>query len=384
MHEPAIWNSALRGGAQRARRGHRLKAWVWLVLGTAVGVMSACGGAVRERAATGSGGSGADTTAGQSQGAVENNGGAGATSGRASAGAAMSVAGEGGGADGGANAHCGAASEPCCASGRNVGCDLGLGCDPADLHCKGPCDGGDPTACVDIVAGKDGDFGTPLKSSWFLTGCVQQTDHSHCINHTMCPNQGALAFEDKGLVILQTFPVGGVAGQNYKLTFTFNAVADPKEYQDGTRDQPNIVPGDLPRDSAIYDSFYRGGSPVPSTYAVWKMTVFDENGKEARHYYMNSFPLGQGYESNRTFLLSYTKSIVVIGGGKVSYLLQDSNCNVADNCGPGPQESAQCAPRNMPNEPADVMLPAQYLDPTTQMLVPTQDLSALNPTATQP
>ena len=359
----------------------RIAIWVWLVIGAGVGVMSGCG---RTVGPADTAVEGADANAGQTGGGVAISGGPEASTGDQSAGGEMSTAGGGGGGSG----PCGGPDEPCCTSGQSLGCEAGLECN-LDEHCKvpDPCDGSDRKACVDLVAGEKGDFGTPLESSWFIVGCLGRLDKV-CLNSSLCPNGNAASFEDRGDVILQTFPVGGVPGQHYKVTFTFNAIAAAKVYQDGTRDQGNALPVDF--QSVISDTFYRDGSPVVSNAEPWKLTVFDENGAEARHFYMNSFPptsLNPNFfgESDRTYLLSYTKSIVVIGGGKVSYLIADSNCQVNDNCGPGQVQNNDCrAPRNIPNEPADTMLPAQYMHPTTKMLVPTADLSAMNDTAAQP
>ncbi len=236
-------------------------------------------------------------------------------------------------------------------------------------------------ACLDSVASQKSDFGMAWQSSWFLASCENKLGHD-CVTVPTCPNQAASAFEDKGAVTVETFPIGGVKGQHYKVTFTFNGLASPKEYTDGKRDLGDAVP--VNADSAIWESgFYRDGSPVPSNYDSWKLSVLDEAGKELRHYYMNSCPTGQGYEAHRTFLLSYTKSIVVVGGGKVTHRVQDPNCHSIDNCGPGGYDDVCRAPRSLPNEP-DVPVPAMYQDPADGKLKPTTELSQLNPTLSQP
>ena len=235
-------------------------------------------------------------------------------------------------------------------------------------------------ACLASVASQKSDFGMAWQSSWFLTGC-EKKQGIDCVTVPTCPHQGTTAFEDRGAVTEETFPIGGVKGQHYKVTFTFNGLASAKEYTDGTRDQGDAVPANP--ESATWDSFYRDGSPVPSNYDSWKLSVLDEAGKELRHYYMNSSPVGRGYESHRTFLLSYTKSIVVVGGGKVTHRIQDSNCHSIDNCGPGNVDDVCFAPRSLPNEP-DVPVPAMYQDPADHQLKPTTELSELNPTLSQP
>ena len=238
-------------------------------------------------------------------------------------------------------------------------------------------------ACLDSVASQKSDFGMAWQSSWFLIGCEKRQGHD-CVTVPTCPNQGASAFEDKGAITVETFPIGGVKGQHYRVTFTFNALASFKNYTGGTRDQGDVVPANA--EAAIWESgFYRDGSSVPSNYDSWKLSVLDEAGKELRHYYMNACPFQEGmnWESHRTFLLSYTKSIIVVGGGKVTHRVQDPNCYSIDNCGPGNVPPGACAPRKLANEP-DVPVPAMYQDPADGQLKPTTELSVQNPTLSQP
>ncbi len=243
-------------------------------------------------------------------------------------------------------------------------------------------------ACLDSVASMKSDFGIAWQSSWFLMGCKALPGHD-CVNAAICPSVDAPRFDDRGISTLETFPIGGVPGQRYKVTFTFNAVMSAKDYVGGKRDQGDNVPSSV--DVTPLDGFYRDGHAVGTSptgalngYDSWRLSVLDEMGVELRHYFMNSLPPGRGYESHRTFLLSYTKSIVVVGGGKVTHLVHGPNCRSIDNCGLYQLEPEGCAPRNIPNEPAATVLPATYLDAEDQQLKPTNVLSVFNPEATQP
>lgn len=260
------------------------------------------------------------------------------------------------------------------AGGTMSGGASGSGGGGSDDPCKA---GGDAAKCIDFVAGKTSDYGVyAWKSSWFVTGCANKQGHD-CITVASCPNQGAANFEDKGGLTLETFELGGVPGQHYKVTFQFNALSEAKEYRNGTRDTGTTVPANA--EAAIWDTFYRDGEPIPSNYNVMKLTVFDNNMMPARHYYMNSFPAGGGWESHRTFLVSYMKSIVVVGGGKITYLVQDSNCHAIDNCGAGNVPDDSCpAPRNLPGADAQTMLPAMYKDPADGKVKATASLNQLS------
>ncbi len=225
---------------------------------------------------------------------------------------------------------------------------------------------------VNTVLGAASDYGNPgWKDSWWVTGCRVKQGHD-CITISTCPAGGADP-ESKGARTVEKFPVGGTAGKHYKVTFNFNAVSEAKVYTGGKRDvaaEANDV------ETGISDTFYRDGTSPFSNYNVIKLSVFDEAGKEARHFYMNSFTKTE-FESHRTFLISYTKSIVIVGGGHIEHLVQDSNCHAIDNCGSGPvgETLAECqAARNLPKEPT-TMLPAKYKDPFDGMIKNTPEIA---------
>jgi hypothetical protein len=288
---------------------------------------------------------------------------------------------------GGARLSAGTAGDGGAAGGVAVG---GMSGGSTDASASGQTGSACDAACFASVAEQKSNFGMPWKSSWFLEGCKQVVGNE-CINIETCPNQGTTAFEDRGARTLETFPIGGTSGQHYKVTFTFNAAASAKVYDGGSRDAGTLVPPDVNNPATWVDAFYRDGAPVPNNYEVWKLSVFDENGAEARHYYMNSFPppvldgppnvLPIYYEAHRLYSLSYTKSIVVIGGGKVTYLVQDSNCHTAVNCQMNLDPT--CTIRWLPNEPNE-LVPPMYEDPADGMLKPTIELLGFNPTLMQP
>lgn len=123
---------------------------------------------------------------------------------------------------------------------------------------------------------------------------------------------------------------------------------------------------------------------LPSDLVVWKLTVFDNAGVEARHYFMNSAP-DSLHMLQRTFAISYTKSIVVVGGGKITHRVQSERCYLSNNCGAGVRmPGSACNGRRLPNEPLEVALPAMYEHPASHLAQPIEQLSVLNPDAKQP
>jgi hypothetical protein len=236
------------------------------------------------------------------------------------------------------------------------------------------------------------DFNETLDDSWFISGCAQQTG-SDCITATVCPNQDpAIEFENKGAVANQTFPLGGVLGVTYAVSFKFNGLAEGKFYQGGEWAVPGTdvaTPGGTPPQvneaGVTDDTFYMGGTAMPSNYAVMRMRVLDSNKNEVARYYMNAYPPNSGAESHRTFLISYAHTIDVPGRGFVEYHLADSNCHMIDNCRPSDYVAGDfpcyAMERNIPNEPAVLpTFPAMYTDvasPIQPHLVPTGSLNSV-------
>jgi hypothetical protein len=177
-----------------------------------------------------------------------------------------------------------------------------------------------------------------------------------------CPNQSG-PFEMQGLTQTESFTLGGTSGTMYNLTFTVNGVAEAKYYMGGTRDAGNGVVALSPGGD---DTFYQGGSPVAvEHYNIYKMVVKKPDGSELQHYYLNSFPqTTTAYENHQTFLIHYTKTIPVVGGGSIDLYVSDSNCRAVDNCGPGVYAGTCTASRNVPAEP-NLVIPTMYMGKMT-------------------
>jgi hypothetical protein len=243
---------------------------------------------------------------------------------------------------------------------------------------------GDEVTIEGVLGGKS-DFGNPgWANSFWVTGCDVKQAHDCITNTNTCNSNDGNTSESKGARTVEVFPIGGTPGQKYKVSFRFSAVTEAKFYQGGKRDAGATTPGDV--NGGIWDTFHRDGSSPETNYNVLKMTVYDNNMMEARHYYMNSFP-NTSFESHRTFLAQYKKAIVVIGGGKIEHFVQDKNCHAIDNCGAGDVQGDTCnAARSMPAPDNTVMLPAMYKDPVDGMVKATPQVASAyaNATLAQP
>jgi hypothetical protein len=204
--------------------------------------------------------------------------------------------------------------------------------------------GGGGMCGVDCLAGAmKSNFGFYWKDSWFITGCYQKQGADCWALPNTCPGTPAGGgFEDSGSVARETFPLGGTMGTMYAVTFTLNGLTEAKVHQGGMFANPNMdVATPMAGNPTISEggvnnnTFYIGGTAVPSTYNVMRLRVLNAAKTEVQRYYMNAFPANGGWESHRVFAISYTHTIDVPGGGFIEYTTEDSNCRAIDNCGVG-------------------------------------------------
>jgi hypothetical protein len=253
----------------------------------------------------------------------------------------------------------------------------------------------DAQKCIDEVAGGKSNFGFSWKDSWFITGCAQKAGHD-CITIATCPNGNLpdAQFEDKGSVVNEVFPLGGTMDADYLVSFKFNGVAEGKFMTGGSWAVPatDLATMGGPKVATVDEAgianntFYIGGTAVPSNYNVMRIRVLDSTKKEIGRYYMNAYDSSSGAESHRTFLMSYAHTIPVKGGGSIEYHIADSNCHAIDNCGAGAVSDTSCdGARNIPNE-NNVTLPSMYTDVSKQATTPAAtpapvlvSLASLNP-----
>jgi cysteine-rich repeat protein len=225
---------------------------------------------------------------------------------------------------------------------------------------------------VDDVLSMASSFGNPgWKDSWWVLGCGSKHDHD-CYTMEPCPADG--------LRTTETFPIGGAPGQHYKVTFTYNGLHEGRNYTGGTKDAP--LAADLVS-RPDNDSFYRDGDAPLSNYNEYRLTVFDEDGVEQRHYFMNAFSIAE--ERHISLSSSFTKSIVIIGGGKVEHMVFDKNCHAIDNCNSGEVVGTTCAaPRRLPGSDSNLLLPPKYADPNDGYKVKDTSLISIVGTRSQP
>ena len=225
------------------------------------------------------------------------------------------------------------------------------------------------TETVADIFGTKNSFGESLVDSFFLWPCYSNQNQD-CITNvpgTSCPtpkpNGTGLDYEEQGLVVNETFQVGGTPGKMYNATIQVNGISEGKYYENGTRAAGNTDPPNAQSDKGT-NTWYTGGSAIYfEYYNVYSIRVQDTAGKELQHYYLNSFPKTGNvqYEDHWTFAISYTASFPVMGGGTIVYHASDINCHAIDNCGSA--TTSQTCPtsqaRLVPNDPG-LKVPATY------------------------
>ncbi|HVY31732.1 MAG TPA: hypothetical protein VHB79_34590 [Polyangiaceae bacterium] len=320
--------------------------------------------------ATGGSGGTSSTTAGTSSTAgTTSTGGSTSTAGTSSTAGTGTTAGSGtGGSSGGTGTAGGSGGSGGTGTAGGSGGSGGGSADPCATDSKSE-------DCLKTVAGTMSSYGNPgWRDSWWVTGCAQKSANDCITNANTCNAKDGQGSEEKGARTTEKFPIGGVPGQHYKVTFKFNAVTEAKVYNNGHRDKA-VVEND-PHNTPL-DMFYRDGESPITHYNVVKLTVFDDKGAEARHYYMNSAPELNGWEDHFTFLASYQKSIVIVGGGHIEHLVQDNNCHAIDNCGAAHVDGDSCpSPRKLPGGDDGLKIPSKYQDPIDGMVKDTSQLVA--------
>ena len=221
-----------------------------------------------------------------------------------------------------------------------------------------------PPSDLDAVGRTKNEYGFALIDSFFLTPCLMVNGPDCLTTLAACPNLAAPAFEARGYRFSEAFAVGGDPLRRYDLTLKVNGIVEAKLYENGVRRSESDLTGANGAEGT--DMLYIGGTPVPSDYNVFKISVFGRDYAALRgdvplqYFYLNSLPPSPAVEARQTFLIGYSFTIAgVAGDAVIEFLTQDSNCLAVNNCGPGENGAACPAPRFVPNEP-DLLLPTEY------------------------
>jgi hypothetical protein len=157
-----------------------------------------------------------------------------------------------------------------------------------------------------------------------------------------CANNGCVAGS-----VTQTmqFPIGGMPGQVYDMTFHVRGVVEGYRYDGGTRDNGTTM---QMQTTTGNDLFHRGGMQLAtgasgSDYNTMQLDVTPAVTGETNRYFLNSIPvpLTDASAAHLTFIIDYEKTIKITGGGMLTFSSFDSNCRLVMNC--ATSSTNQCA-----------------------------------------
>lgn len=141
------------------------------------------------------------------------------------------------------------------------------------------------------------------------------------------------------LNVVLEHPIGGTPGVSYDVTIHFYGVVEPKNYGSNvTREADDVRPQNVATGAtpAPWASAAGDVTITSSSYTTYEIHVLDEDGVEHAQYFVNS----DTAEGHWTYVVNYSKTIPVIGGGSVRVRSYDQNCRIIKNCTMGP---APCA-----------------------------------------
>ena len=160
---------------------------------------------------------------------------------------------------------------------------------------------------------------------------------------TTCPSGG--------IDMDKTFTVKGTAGQLYTVNIEVRGVVGTRCYQGGTR--PSTDSATI-QDSGYNAWWYAGGTPYNATslWNTYELHVSPSTGDPSKDvYYFNSasstLTSGGDCEREASYLVKYTASFKVMGGGSLLFRVHDNNCKAQQNCGPNTDPNSSCAARTV-------------------------------------
>jgi hypothetical protein len=183
------------------------------------------------------------------------------------------------------------------------------------------------------------------------------------LQSNMCPNPTATDFNQRGLFRNTLLELGGDTSTVYTINFAVRGVAGTRCYTGGTPANPNLAPN--PETSN--NGWYIGGTPTTTSWwNSFEIHVAPAVPGEQNVYYLNAFPATpSGWcEKEETFPMNYAASFKVMGGGTLTMVIHDVNCQAQQNCGAPASQMSCGSPRSidlsgMPAPPVGFTQPYQ-------------------------
>jgi hypothetical protein len=328
-------------------------------------------------------GTGGNSSATATGGSSSNNtGGSGNTTGtggsNSATGGAAGTTGTGGSATGG-NAGTGGASPDASAAGTGGAAQEGGAGGTRDAAPDGPLS----VDIASVVPGLDGFLwiGTCADGNASGLDCPIHDNQNLC--PTIDPNT---AFLQRGAFLTQTMNVMGGAGKVYTVNFEVRGVTGGKSYTGGVLRSTAASVNETNAGTAN-DGWYIGGTPTDSKWNTYELHVTPAvpapaarpesltgpNGATENIYYFNAFsptvltqnvPMDARHE---TVFMGFRASFPVMAGGRLTFVIHDSNCLGQQNCGQTTETQTACsAPRAISLAGMSPQPPSTFVQPYTQ------------------
>jgi len=161
-----------------------------------------------------------------------------------------------------------------------------------------------------------------------------------------CPISDALtSCPSNGITHDKTFMVKGTAGQAYTINIDVRGVIGTRCYTGGMRASSAAI-----SDDGTNNWWYVGGSYANPTgwWNTYELHVTPSTGDASGDvYYFNGSGVQGGNDCEReaTYLVKYTASFKVKGGGSMKFTIHDQNCKGQQNCGSNTDGNSTCAAR---------------------------------------
>jgi hypothetical protein len=176
-------------------------------------------------------------------------------------------------------------------------------------------------------------------------------------NNTTCPAtyNTSTPYAQRGVFQTHLHTVGGVAGTQYTVNLEIRGITGGRCYNGGTIASPTVI-SDF-EGATGNDGWYSGGVPTDSKWNTYEIhvtppvpgvTAFPSATDHTENvYYLNAFPATSAYcERHETFVMKYTASLPVLGGGTIKMVMHDANCLAQQNCGGIDLQSTCATPRS--------------------------------------
>jgi hypothetical protein len=139
--------------------------------------------------------------------------------------------------------------------------------------------------------------------------------------------------------------VGGESGKKYTVNIEVRGVIGTRCYKGGTRASTASA-----KEDDYNNWWYIGGTYANATgwWNTYELKVTPSTGDADQYYFNGSDNDGGSYcEREASYLVGYTASFKVMGGGTMTFKIHDQNCKAIQNCGKSIVKTDPCQPRTV-------------------------------------